>query len=346
MFTLSNGIPEGEKELTQTRAELFINSYNKQKVAGYGLGDRDVSAFGIDGLKTLAAKAQFPFLCSNLVDMEGKPVFVPHVVVAAAGYRIGVFSILTGGAEVAEKDKYKVLPSIEAARVEVAALDKEGVDAVVMLAHMDKGDTENLAREVPGIDLFLGGQSMGSSQVLEPLGTGFWAEAGQKGKFLNIIVLNLTTPGHKQFVLREEADKLRKELAELDDRIKRYSKLQGVQGAPGTRTADPARFKGVVDTMLKRREGLAQKAAGLTKVKDDAPFLSFESVAMSKTLRDDTETAKWIEEFEKKYPQAASGGHGGHATAPARLAPGMKADAMRKVRPLVAPTTGGTTTKP
>lgn len=337
MFLESNGIVEGQKEAVAARADLFIKAYNKSGVAAYGLGDRDLSALGVEGLKALAKKAQFPFLNANVVDKDGKPVFTPTLVVEVAGFKVGVFGIVTGGAEFPEKEQYKLKDPTEATKAAVADLGNQGVDAIVMLAHLDRPDADAIVKAVPGIDVVLGGQSMGSSQGLDPVGAGFWAEAGQKGKFLNIITLNLSAKGHKAFVVREAAAKLKAEVAELDDRIRRYSKLQNAPSVPGTRTADPGRFKGVVESMLKHRATLEEKAAKLAKVPEDAPFLSFTAVPMNKALRDDTEVAGWVTEYETKYPPAGHGVTRPVPGQPVQLKPGMDASSMRKLRPVVKP---------
>lgn len=308
VFHMNNQAAESEGEQVKARTELFVKAFNKEGLSALGIGDRDLGVLGVKGMLEVQKQAKFPVVCANLVDKDGKDVFKPFTVVEAAGFKLGIVGVVTPGAEFKEKEEYKVLPPADGLKKALDAVAKENVDAVILLAHLDQQDAVTLVRDVPGVDLILGGQSMGQSRFVEKLGAAWWLESGQRGKFLSVVTLNMTAPGRKEFVVREEADKLRSELKQIDDRVRRYAEMAARPGREGTRTADPERFKGVIESMLRQREDLVAKAKNVVQAPADAPFLAYESVALDRNLREDEETAGWVGEHETKYPTA--GGHG------------------------------------
>jgi len=309
LFYARNKLAERDADAVKARADLLVAAYEKQGCSALAVGDRDIGALGIDALKELDKKTSFPFLCSNVLDETGKPVFKPYTVVEAAGYKLGVIAVVTGGAEIGAREKYSLRPAVEAAARYVEELEKEKVDAVILLAHLDRRDAQTLMNKVKGIDLVLGGQSMGTSRHLEPIVDGWWAEPGQKGKFLNIITLNMLEGGRKAFVVREEAEKLKQEVRDVDRRIQRYVRLAKGPSRPGTRTQNKSRFKNVIESLLNQRKELAERAKKLAMVAPDAPFLSFESVPLNRKLREDADLAKEVSEFEKAHPKPSRPGH-------------------------------------
>jgi 2',3'-cyclic-nucleotide 2'-phosphodiesterase (5'-nucleotidase family) len=349
LFVTTNTLTDAQKEATLAKADLLVRSFNKQACKGVGIGDRDLGALGVAGLQELAKKAEFPFLCANLVHRkDNKPVFTPHVVVEAAGVKLGLFGLVTGGANVPEKDDYNLLPPVDAAKAQVKALEAAGVDAIILLAHLDQRDAQTVVAEVPGIDVVLGGQSMGSSRFLERMKDSWWVESGQKGKNVGIVVLNLTEGGKRPFVVREEAAKLKEELTALDSRIQRYVKLANGPERPGTRSGNKDRFKGVVSSLVRQRDELAAKAVNISKAAPDAPFLSLDMVGMSKKLRDHEETAKWVEEYKAKYEQKGNAAMSRRGTQPVSRATARPGRAVphKAIRTLGPGTAGAAKGKP
>jgi len=301
LFHLHPNVSQKDREHLDAKAEVILKSYAKAGCKGVAVGDRDLGLYGVEGLKKLAAKASFPFLCANLVDDKQQMVFTPNVTVDAAGYTVGIFGLITPGATPGEG--YQVTDAVKAAAEQVKALENQKVDLIVMLAHLDRRDASLVMKAHKGIDLALGGQSMGSSRFLEKMGGGWWVESGQKGKYLNVVAAHLSTKGHKPFVVREEASKLKGELTALDSRIKRYARMAKGPARPGTRSADPSRYEGIIKSLQRQRSELVEKTKLLSRAADDAPFLSLEAVALNKKLRDDEEVGKWVSEYNKAHPK-------------------------------------------
>ena len=343
LFHSQNSVSEGNREQVRAKAELYFAAYGKLGYAGLGLGDRDLGTLGVEAMKELAAKATFPLLNANVVDQEGKAVFTPFTVITAGGFKLGLFGLVTGGAQLPGDDaiKYKVLAPAEAARTAVDALAQQNVDAVILLSHLDKRDLKNVLKAVDGIDLSLGGQSPGTSRSIDNVGNTWAVETGQKGQNLGMIVLNMPENAKRPFVVREASEKLKQELTTIDQRIKRYKKMIEGPERPGTRTQNKSRFKSIVQTMLKQREDLVARARDLKKAREDAPFLAFEMLPVKKELADDPALGKLVEEFKAKHPQAPHGRPKVGRTAPDKVRR-IDPKTMKNIRPI----TPGTTAPP
>ena len=81
--------------MVTAKANLMVEVLNLMGYNAMGIGDDDLT-LGKDFLINLSKKANFPFLCSNLVDGEsGKPVFQSHIIKEVNGLRVGIFSLIS-----------------------------------------------------------------------------------------------------------------------------------------------------------------------------------------------------------------------------------------------------------
>ena len=112
-------------------------------------------------LRELLAAAPFPLLCANLLDRtNGRPLVTPWLVREVGRLRVGVFGLLTRSSAnyPAARDELVVEDEIATARA-LAALLRERADVVVAVSHAGKAVDEQIAAEVPGIDVIVGGHS-------------------------------------------------------------------------------------------------------------------------------------------------------------------------------------------
>ena len=184
------------------KGKLLVDAYNQFGYAAAAVGEHDL-AFGIDALKALEAQANFPFLCANLFDAEGKALFPGSTVVERNGQKIGVVAALIPLPNHFLKkagEGLSMTDPIEALRREVKALG-DSVDAVFVLAHVDYQDVLKIADTMPGIDFLLEPQSFASS---EPT----WINDGEEylarnGRLLLRISGQGSTIGRLDLYLRE-----------------------------------------------------------------------------------------------------------------------------------------------
>ncbi len=107
--------------------------------------------------------AKFPSLSANLTFPDApKDLVKPSVIIEKGGIRIGVVGLMTEKLPrlINQKVKGKVdaTPIVEAARREIAALDPE-TDLIILLTHQGRDEDKELAAQVPGADIIVGGHS-------------------------------------------------------------------------------------------------------------------------------------------------------------------------------------------
>ena len=137
-------------------AEIDAAGYDAQ-----GIGNREFHyLFGL--LAARARKMHHPLVCTNLVDVRGRPLpFVPEIAFERAGWRLRVFSLLVvqypEGSPWERVFGWRFRDPIETAR-EIAATTPADTTLVV-LSHLGLRADRALARAVPRLDLILGGHS-------------------------------------------------------------------------------------------------------------------------------------------------------------------------------------------
>lgn len=137
-------------------------------VDAMALGNHDLD-YGPAAFEECRRSVRYPVLSANLVTASGAPYFTnegkAYVVRDLGGVRIGAFAL--AGPDVQRLVRASDLPpgtrfadATQTAREIVATLrEVERVDAVVLFGHQSRGEDEDLARAVPGIDLILGSHS-------------------------------------------------------------------------------------------------------------------------------------------------------------------------------------------
>lgn len=116
-----------------------------------------------DTLRNLKA-SQVPWICANLVDQKtGKLFLTPYIIREYGGVKIAFFGLITSMVndapyKAARELGLRQVDGIGAAKKLVPELRKQA-DIVICLSHLGVNIDEKLAKEVPGIDIILGGHS-------------------------------------------------------------------------------------------------------------------------------------------------------------------------------------------
>ncbi len=118
--------------------------------------------FGPELLRRRMAAASWQWVVSNVRDAatgEPLPGARPYVVRRHGSLKVGYLGLCLAGSGVAADNRRGLTfdDPFEAAASALAALEDEGVDAIVALTHLDYADDVRLARRFPAIDLILGG---------------------------------------------------------------------------------------------------------------------------------------------------------------------------------------------
>ncbi|MBI5246664.1 MAG: bifunctional metallophosphatase/5'-nucleotidase [Elusimicrobia bacterium] len=161
------GTPEGSLTKGAAVADVF-NAIGYDAVV---IGNHEYDS-GAEELRGLVAKIKVPVLSANTYGADGKlaPWVRPWIVKQVAGVKIGIFGLTTTNMRrlafpknIAGLDFRR---EVDVARECVKALKKEGATVIIAVTHIGleqenqkfEGD-QTLAREVPGIDLIVGGHS-------------------------------------------------------------------------------------------------------------------------------------------------------------------------------------------
>ncbi|WP_159979410.1 bifunctional metallophosphatase/5'-nucleotidase [Roseobacter cerasinus] len=119
---------------------------------------------GPQGLADFIEKVSFPVVSGNL-DLSGEALLdgkvENHVVLDVGGQKIGIVSALaTDTVETSSPGEGVVFQDeIEALKADVATLEAEGVDIIIALNHVGLNKDLDIAANVPGIDVVIGGHS-------------------------------------------------------------------------------------------------------------------------------------------------------------------------------------------
>ncbi len=160
-------VTDAAREGMELKADLILRTYAQMGIHAMTVGGGDL-AFGLPWLTERATEFELPYVCANLTDEAGAPVFPAHKVVEVGDLRVGVFG-LTGG--VRQCDGCEVTDDVLAATDAVAALQKENVHLIVALSQQKVDDAVVMAETVAGIDFVISGQAGRRNAVPSLVGT-------------------------------------------------------------------------------------------------------------------------------------------------------------------------------
>jgi 2',3'-cyclic-nucleotide 2'-phosphodiesterase (5'-nucleotidase family) len=177
---------DGTSFSTEYHGEADIEAMN---AAGYDfgtIGNHELNA-SLGTLKKLIGLAKFPLLCANLTDnATGRPLVPPSEIRKVGPLKIGIFGLTTSSAAgyPAAKDQLTIGNEIETARRMVERLKPE-TDIVILISHAGETTDEVIARQVPGIDVIIGGHS----HTRLPLGQFIWRSDDLEERTVNGTVI-------------------------------------------------------------------------------------------------------------------------------------------------------------
>jgi 2',3'-cyclic-nucleotide 2'-phosphodiesterase (5'-nucleotidase family) len=126
------------------------------------MSNKNIKKYGVEILRQYAEASNFPILVSNLFLPNGKPIpgTAPTTILKAGDLRIGVIGVTAPGPKYVAFHHLTVAPAEPQIRLHLEALQKQGVDAIIILSHMGLYDDYQLAETFQGeIPLIIGGHS-------------------------------------------------------------------------------------------------------------------------------------------------------------------------------------------
>ena len=159
------GHPAAASTLQQRiAAETLVEGMSLLGYDALGMGEGE-QTFGSGFLRQIAAAASFPVVSSSVTRRdEQEPLLGVEVALLDAGpLRLGVASVLdqsfadwVAGHEDPD-EPLSVRPTVEALQRALDALDEQGADLRVLLAHVPEADLAELITAVPGFEIVIGG---------------------------------------------------------------------------------------------------------------------------------------------------------------------------------------------
>ena len=163
---------QGTPYYTIFGGRLEVDLFNRTDYDAVTLGNHEFDR-GLDTLAMLLDRATFDVVCSNL-DFTGssQPQLAERItrykVIERGGMRIGIFGLLVDPKLLIREVNFGTVvwsDPVEVAREMVAELrDEQLCDLVIVLSHLGNDEysplrDEQLAAQVPGIDVIIGGHS-------------------------------------------------------------------------------------------------------------------------------------------------------------------------------------------
>ena len=197
MLDGGNTIFPGDRPLVQqTQGKVIVEAMNLLGYDAMVLGDQDFQ-LGLDVLRERMEEAEFPFLSANVVISGTDQLFAaPYVIKEIGNHKAAIIGLTNQEAASAAGGTIVVLDPLEALEDDVAQVSEEA-DVVIVLSHLGTVMDLQLAGEVQGVDLIVGGQSR---DVLDPP---LWdepsstviAQAGYQGQRIGVVSLETDSQG-------------------------------------------------------------------------------------------------------------------------------------------------------
>jgi len=117
--------------------------------------------FGSEILKQRVAESKFPWLGTNVLGADGRTFagLVPTLTRKVGALTVGFFGLITPDTRYLSNTgpDVRFAPVLDTARAAVKQLRDQGADGIVALTHLTIAEDRQLAREVKGINVILGG---------------------------------------------------------------------------------------------------------------------------------------------------------------------------------------------
>ena len=155
-------------------------------------GDQELSR-DLPALETYLNQTGSPIVATNLIKPD-LPGVVPYLIIPVQGIRVAVFGIISPHAfdyypkDIKEKIKLRnPVYALKAALREIFPLP----DVVIVLSHSGYDRDRELAKEVSGIDVIIGGHTQTAVKSPEEINGTLVVQAGKDGYYTGVVTIDL-----------------------------------------------------------------------------------------------------------------------------------------------------------
>ncbi|MEW6049220.1 MAG: 5'-nucleotidase C-terminal domain-containing protein [Bacillota bacterium] len=174
------------------KGEQMIEAFNALGVDVSTFGNHEFD-FGDEVLAQRVRESTFTWVVANVVDPEGRPFpgTYPFVVRQMSGVSVGLLGLVTPESKVLSSPgaQWRFIDPVEAARKAIAQMRAMGAQVIVALTHQTMADDVRLMREVPEIDLVIGGHE--HDVMREVVDGRLIAKAGSDNRYLGVVSLTI-----------------------------------------------------------------------------------------------------------------------------------------------------------
>jgi 2',3'-cyclic-nucleotide 2'-phosphodiesterase (5'-nucleotidase family) len=244
LFNEDEELPADVVKASKLKADLIAEVLTSMGIDAVDVGELDL-VLGINYLKELQKKYNFPFVCANLVDAKNIPIFKRYVIKKVNGKNVGIFGVIGDTSEMAEKVKEitKNAASVTDPLAAATAVVKEltgKVDYIIALTHQGTNRDWVIARRVNGIDLVVGGHDKQKTKDPNEADKTLIVQAGEKGQYQGLMEVTLgsnKTSKNTLFALGDDVPndpKIKARLSKYNDDV------AALYATPGGATAKAA----------------------------------------------------------------------------------------------------------
>ncbi len=148
---------------TVTKGEHMIKFLNMMNIKAACMGNHDFD-FGVEHLEKMVAESNFPWMLSNVTDAKTGARMangIESMIIVHEGIKIGLMGLIEeewlATLATISRDEVNYVDYVDVGKRLNAELRAQGVDMVIALTHMRNPNDIRLAKEVPELDLILGG---------------------------------------------------------------------------------------------------------------------------------------------------------------------------------------------
>lgn len=183
----------------ETQGRAIIDAMNALGYTAMVIGNHEPD-FSADILKERIAEAKFPVLAANITEKaSGRLYTLPYIMQEVRGIKVGILGLaypntpLTTARNNVQDLEFGDATTV--AREYVPRLRAEGAQLVVVLSHYGLGADKKLAKDVPGIDVIVGGHSHNRMQNALQQGNTLIVQAGAHASDLGRLDLEVNPKG-------------------------------------------------------------------------------------------------------------------------------------------------------
>jgi len=180
----------------QTQGKAIVEAMNLLGYDAMVLGEQDFG-LGLDVLRQRMEETEFPILSANVVMADTNQLFAtPYVIKEIGDHQVAIIGLTNQEATSAAGGAIAVLDPLEVLQDVIVEISKEA-DVIIVLSHLGTEVNLQMANQVKGIDLIVGGKSR---DVLNPP---LWmeesstviAQAGVQGQYIGVVRLEIDSRG-------------------------------------------------------------------------------------------------------------------------------------------------------